>query len=261
MDYEFAYSFKNPQLTGNWLLDLNPLSKLNMIVVFAILPIIAHTWQVNVTMILCYFLLAAAAGRFVQFAKTYLRFGLLIGSLLFLMRALFLPGEVTLFRFWIVNITQEGVHTGIWFSSLVVAICGAILLYQSVTRAKDFMYALEKLGAPRATSYVILSSLQSIIDLGKMAGVIMESQKARGIETDGTMFTRMKAFVPILAPLFLGAISNTEEKAVSMDARAFSQPIKNTHLCHLRPVPVWEKLMVIVVDLSFIGYIVWRVVA
>ncbi|MED4582681.1 energy-coupling factor transporter transmembrane component T [Brevibacillus choshinensis] len=261
MDLDFAHSFKKPQLTGNWFLDLNPLSKLNILIVLAIVPMITQSWKVNIGMIAFYFLLAGAAGCFNRFSKMYIRFGVMFGSLLFIMRALFIPGETPIFKFWFITITQESINKGIAFSTMVVAICGAVMLYSVVTRAKDFMYALEKIGAPHTTSYIILSSFQAIIDLGNMSKVIMESQKARGIETEGNIRTRFKAFIPILGPLFLGAISSTEEKAIALDARAFSIKTKNTHLCHLRPVPVWEVIFVVVVNVALLGFIVWRVMS
>ncbi|WP_028776008.1 energy-coupling factor transporter transmembrane component T [Shimazuella kribbensis] len=261
MDYEFAYSFKKPQLTNNWILDMNPLSKLNLLIILFIIPITVQSWKWNVMIIIFYFLVALVAGCFKRFTRLYLRFGLMVGLLLFVLRALFIPGENLLYKLWFINITQEGVDSGLQFSTLVVAICGAIILYSIVTRAKDFMYMIEKLGASRVISYVILSSFQSIIDLGEMSKVILDSQRARGIETEGNIRQRIKAFIPILGPLFLGAISNAEEKAIAMDARAFSMPIKNTHLCHLRSLPVGEKAILIAANIAFIGFVVWRLMA
>jgi energy-coupling factor transport system permease protein len=260
MDYEFINSFKKPQVQNNWFLDLNPLSKLNIILILAIIPIVAKSWVVSVAVILVYFILATASSRIKQFSKVYIRLGLLIGSLLFIMRAMFIPGEDVLMKLGFLTITQEGVDHGIQFATLVVAICGALVFYSVATQAKDLMLALEKKGVPPTGTYVILSSLQSIIDLGSMSKLIMESQKARGIETEGKVINRIKAFFPILGPLFLGAISNSEEKAIAMDARAFYAPGKNTHLRELRPVPQTEKMILLIVNLAFIGFIVWRVV-
>jgi energy-coupling factor transport system permease protein len=260
MDYEYIFSFKKPQLTDNWFLDLNPLTKLNLVIAIAIFSIISKSWQVSVCIILFYFLLATIAGKFYSFAKIYIKLGLLIGSLLFIMRALFIPGENLLFSFWIFNITQEGIDKGVGFSTLVVSLCGSLVLYSQLTRAKDLMYALEKLGAPHTTTYIILSSFQSIIDLGDRAKLIMDSQRARGIETEGTLLQRIKAFMPIMGPLLLGAISSTEEKAIAMDARAFSSPTKNTHMSELRNVPLWEKVMVLLVNISLILFIIWRLI-
>jgi len=258
LDYEFINSFKKPQLTGNWFLDLNPLTKLNILIVIAIISILSKSWQVSTSIIAFYFLFAALAGCLKRFSKMFIKLGLLIGFLLFILRAMFFPGKQVLYTFWLFHITQEGINKGIWFSTLVVSICGAIVLFSTITRAKDFMYALEKLGAPHSISYIILASFQSIIDLGDRAKLIMDSQKARGIETEGTLLKRIKAFIPIMGPLVLGAITSTEEKAIAMEARAFSAPEKNTHLSELRKVPLWEKVLILLVNISLILFIIWR---
>jgi energy-coupling factor transporter transmembrane protein EcfT len=108
---------------------------------------------------------------------------------------------------------------------------------------KYLMLALELRGlTPRAT-YVMLASFQAIIDLGKNARVVMEAQKARGIETDGSLLTRLRAFFPILAPVFLAAMNQTEERAIALDARAFNSRVRHSHLVTLRPTRPWEKLL------------------
>jgi energy-coupling factor transporter transmembrane protein EcfT len=124
---------------------------------------------------------------------------------------------------------------------------------------KDLMYALEKKGMSHVASYITLSSFQSIADLGENAKVIMESQKARGIETEGNVFKRMKAYIPVMGPLVLNAITSTEEKTIAMDARAFSAKVEHSFLCDLKPVPVWEKLLVAIFDAAFLALVVWRI--
>ena len=102
--------------------------------------------------------------------------------------------------------------------------------------------------------------MQAITDLGESSKVIMDSQKARGIETEGGLISRMKAFIPIIGPLVLGAISNTEEKSIAMDARAFSAPVKHTFLRELRKTPAAEKAAIILIDIALVAVIVGRII-
>jgi len=96
-------------------------------------------------------------------------------------------------------------------------------------------------------------------DLKKNMETIMESQKARGIETEGGIVIRVKAFFPILGPLILGAISGTEEKSIAMDARAFSAKCQHTFLRELKPVPVYEKIIVLLVNLFFAASVGFKI--
>ena len=66
--------------------------------------------------------------------------------------------------------------------------------------------------------------------LEKNSKIIMNAQKARGVETEGNILIRAKAFVPVLIPLILNSVIGTEERVLTLEARGFSMPGKRTHL-------------------------------
>ena len=93
----------------------------------------------------------------------------------------------------------------------------------------------------------------------KSANTIMESQKARGIETEGNMLVRAKAFLPTLGPIVLNAMSGTEEKSIAMEARAFSYEGKHTTLRDLRPTTKKEIVLDVIAVLYLLASIGYRV--
>jgi energy-coupling factor transporter transmembrane protein EcfT len=260
MNSDFIQSFLKPQRTGNYIQDLNPLSKFNILLILGIAPFIVNDYRFGFGISVVFLIIALAAQKLKPFFKVYWKIALLFGVFLFLVRACFSPGENVLFQFIGIKLTTEGIAIGLQSSSLVLAFSGAIILFVQLTPMNKLMYALEKKGMSHVVSYITLSSFQTIADLGNNAKVIMESQKSRGIETDGNVFQRIKAYVPVLGPLVLNAISSTEEKAIAMDARAFSAPVKHTFLCDLPPVSIGEKVLVCIFNLAFIMLIVWRFV-
>jgi energy-coupling factor transporter transmembrane protein EcfT len=142
--------------------------------------------------------------------------------------------------------------------TFILGFSGWLILFFTTTEMRDLMYTLEQLGMSHESSFIMLASMQNIIDLKKTSVTILESQKSRGIETDGNIFVRAKAFFPTLGPLLLGAITSTEEKAIAMDARAFSVKRKHTFLRELAPAGTWEKAIWVIVWLFFIATIVFR---
>lgn len=258
MDYEFARSFLKPKTTGNYLLDLNPLSKLNLLFVIGFSAFIVQVYAYGFVLSVIYLILAFASGQFKPFFQIYWKIAVLFTFFLFLVRAAFSGGEHVLYELWGIRVTTESILTGLNSASLVLAFSGAFILFVKITPVKDLMYALEKKGMSHVASFIVLSSFQSIADLSENAKVIMESQKARGIETDGNLVHRMKAYIPVIGPLVLNAITGTEEKTIAMDARAFSAKSEHTFLCDLKPVPGGEKLLVIVFDVALFVLIAWR---
>lgn len=75
----------------------------------------------------------------------------------------------------------------------------------------------------------------------------------------GSIPRKVKAFFAILAPVFLAAMGETEERALALDARAFGARARHTHLVTLRPSPVGLRILGIVLFLAGIASIVGAV--
>lgn len=62
---------------------------------------------------------------------------------------------------------------------------------------------------------------------------VMNAQRARGVETEGNVIVRAKAFFPTLVPLILGAVIGSEERVLTLEARGFSMQGEKTHLFNI----------------------------
>ena len=257
----FANQVLEPKRTGNLIQDLNPLTKLNVFLIFGLSAFFVGGFYYSFGMIIFLLLLAAFARCFGSFLKVYWKVLLMFGLFLFAIKAAFAPGETIIWQKWGIHITVESIQAALLLASSVCAFCGAVIMFAQTTEWSSLTYALEKKGVSHITSFAILSSLQTISDLGVNARVIMDSQKARGIETEGNLIQRIKAYIPVMGPLILNAISSVEEKSIAMDARAFSAPGKHSMLVDLPEVTIAEKTFAILVDVLFIAAVVWRIVS
>ena len=259
MDRGFINSFRNYQTFDNWILGLNPLTKLNILFAAGLSTMILSKWQYGFSMCIVYCILAIMAGCTGSFFKPFGVVVLIFGFFTLIIRQFSVTGTTVLFElFGVMPITKEALLNGLNTASYLLGFSGAIILFFVTTEMRDLMYALEKKGASHETSYIVLASFQTIIDLKKSTAQIMESQKARGIETEGNVINRIKAFFPILGPLVLGAISSTEEKSIAMDARAFSVRGNHTFLRELRPAGAGEKAAVLLADILFAALVVMK---
>lgn len=263
LDQEFINSFRTPATTGNRIRDLNPISFAIIMLACAVAAVtLPHPIGPAATC-LVFAILSLAAGVARTYLPLYGKLFAVVGLILFVLRAAFLPGDNVLLKVGPISISSEGIIQGLDFALVVMALCGAVTFFFAVTPMKNLMLALELRGiTPRAT-YIILASFQAITDLGKNTKVVMDAQKSRGIETEGGMVRRVTAFVPILAPVFLAAMSQTEERALALDARAFNSRSKHSHLVSFRPVGAPEIVLVCAVIacaiLSIVGAVfIWN---
>ena len=255
----FIESFRRYQQFDNWFLAFNPLSKLNILFVLGFSSMLINDWRYGFTLSILLCILAFAVNRGVKFLKPFSVIVLIFGFFTLVIRQFSVEGTTVLFTlFGILPVTEEALVNGLNTASYLLGFSGAVILFFVTTEMRDLMYVLEQKGMSHEVSYIVLASFQTIIDLRKNAELIMESQKARGIETEGSVMNRIRAFFPILGPLVLGAISGTEEKSIAMDARAFSVKCKHTFLRELRPALAWEKILTAAADICFVLLVVYK---
>ena len=118
-------------------------------------------------------------------------------------------------------------------SFMVMDIAGIFVWYFQTTSNKEIARALEESGMNYKAVYVFTSSLSMIDILSGNSKTIMNAQKARGVETEGNIIVRAKAFFPTLVPLILGAVIGSEERVLTLEARGFSMQCEKTHMFNL----------------------------
>ena len=62
------------------------------------------------------------------------------------------------------------------------------------------------------------------------AETIIAAQRARGLDTEGSVWRRIRGVVPIVGPVILGAIGEVEERTMALEARGFTRPGRRTLL-------------------------------
>ena len=194
--------------------------------------------------------------------KTYVKriffslFWLLIA--IFIIQSVFLPSGEVLLKVGIISVYKEGLFKAIILTSRITAFVSILTLLILITPAKDFTIALEKKGLNPKAAFILLLSLQMIPEMKKQANIIMNSQKSRGVETEGNILVRAKALIPVFIPLVLSSIVNTEEKAITLEARGFSIGEKRTILDDIKETE-YDKKVKIFLMVFLILCIIWRV--
>lgn len=190
------------------------------------LPLLAIPWFL-VVLLLC-----AASGALTKCLKA-LKAVVFIALIIFVVQTFLVPGGDVLVRFGFLKICEKGLRTAISLSFMILDIAGIFVWLFQTTENKEISRALEESGMNYKAAYVFTSTLQMINILSDNSKTIMNAQRARGVETEGNMFIRAKAFFPTLVPLVLGAVMGSEERVLTLEARGFSMQGEKTHLFNL----------------------------
>jgi energy-coupling factor transport system permease protein len=123
-------------------------------------------------------------------------------------------GPLTLWR--------DGVAYAVSFLGVLTAFVLAGLVFVSTTHPKKLMTGLTDAGVPRKLGYVFVASLQLVPDLRRRAERIVDAQRSRGLDTRGSVPSRVRALVSLLGPLLIGALVSTQTRSLALEARGFS---------------------------------------
>ncbi len=56
------------------------------------------------------------------------------------------------------------------------------------------------------------------------AGVIQAAQRARGLDTEGSVRARLRGVMPLVGPVVLSSLTEVEERSLALEVRAFGRP-------------------------------------
>ena len=237
---------------------LYPLTKLYLALALIISAFIIPSHIYDYSMIIICGIIVSFENKLKIYSKRIFLSLFWLFTAIFIIQSLFIPaGEVWL-KFGFISVYKEGVMKAIGLTSKLTAIVSALTMLTLITPVKDFTLALEKKGLNPKAAFILMLTLQTIPEMKKQADVIMDSQKARGIETEGNVFVRAKALIPIFIPLVLSSIANTEERAITLEARGFSVGEKRTILYDIEETKN-DKIMKILLIIFIILCIAWRI--
>jgi len=132
---------------------------------------------------------------------------------------------------WEPSITLQGVYNAIFTSVRIICLIAVSSLLTYTTTPSMLTTGLERLLSPLAKLKVPVSvfammmtlALRFVPTLIEETDRIMNAQKSRGANLEtGSLFQRVKAFVPVLVPLFVSAFRRAAELAYAMESRCYT---------------------------------------
>jgi energy-coupling factor transport system permease protein len=141
-----------------------------------------------------------------------------------LVSALTRPGETVLLVIGPFDITAEGVDFAAQTVVRLFAISTALSLFSMTTDPRAFVLDLERRGVSPRFAFVAVATIEAVPTLIERALTIGESQRARGLDTEGSIRARLRGVLPLVGPVILSSLTEVEERSLALETRAFSRP-------------------------------------
>jgi energy-coupling factor transport system permease protein len=90
------------------------------------------------------------------------------------------------------------------------------LLMLATTRVEEIAYGLGRLRVPYKAGFTLTLAFRLVPLFFDAAGTILDAQRCRGLRLDeGGLSVRLRRFVPVLVPVFVGALRRGDRMAMA----------------------------------------------
>lgn len=100
----------------------------------------------------------------------------------------------------------------------------------STTPVSDLLADLEAHGVGRRAVFVLGATLAAVPRTQVRASAVIEAQRSRGLDTEGSLLRRARGVLPLVAPLIIGSLAEVEDRTLALQVRAFGAPGRRTVL-------------------------------
>ena len=216
---------------------LDPRTKCLLWIAIAVPAIVLHSILLCLAMF-CLTLLLSIAGKVTSFyVKNLAKIVIPVFIPIFLIQGLFNPSGKTPVLYilpWL-YFKREGLVFASVVLTRLLAIFGGAYLLTLTTNPSDLMTSMQKLGLPLKIAYPLFSALQIVPMMESRLQSVKEAQMSRGLKLENIgIGQKLKAYIPIITPLLMGAIMEAYRRTIALEARGFSSRAKKTFLRDVR---------------------------
>ncbi|MEJ5257459.1 MAG: energy-coupling factor transporter transmembrane component T [Fervidobacterium sp.] len=162
-------------------------------------------------------------------AKVFRHMLKLIGAVLIVsLTMLFIQGmyyqgnETLVFSLWKFHFYKEGLIHALLLILRVFNMIVSFGILILTTKPSDLVTDLVQNGLSPRFGYVLSSVLQVIPQMISTSYTIIDAQKSRGLDTEGSVLKKLRAFFALIGPLVLSSLVEARERAVAIELRGFS---------------------------------------
>ncbi|HEX6966256.1 MAG TPA: energy-coupling factor transporter transmembrane component T [Gemmatimonadaceae bacterium] len=117
--------------------------------------------------------------------------------------------------------------------------------------------ALAARGLPAWSAYVLVASLEAVPEARRRAHEVLDAQRCRGVAVRGGVLGRLRSLLPMAGPLIVSLVTESEERALALDARGFEPRRHRTAMVPIED-PGTERAIRAALWIVLAGILAWR---
>lgn len=122
--------------------------------------------------------------------------------------------------FW--RVTWESLLYGVGAAIKIDGMIIAGLIFLGTTRTEEIVLGLIRLRVPYQAAFAFSLAIRMVPTVIGTAVTVTEAQRSRGLDlTGGGAVARLRRHIPLLVPIFLHTLRNTDQLAKALESRGF----------------------------------------
>jgi energy-coupling factor transport system permease protein len=150
-------------------------------------------------------------------------------------------GSTVLFALGPFEATREGADFAAQVIARLFVMAAALVLFGQATTTRALVVDLEHRGVSPRLAFALGAVAGAVPALLVRAREVRDAQRARGLDIDGGVRSRIGGVVPLAGPVVIGALHQVEQRSLALEARAFGRP-RPRHLLWAPPDSPTERV-------------------
>ncbi len=103
------------------------------------------------------------------------------------------------------------------------------MIFATCTKVEEFAYGLRAVGLPFAVSFALSLAFRLVPLFFVRIAMVVQAQQARGLDLQsGNVLQRARKYVPLLVPIFVYAIRDTDLLSMALESKGFGMRARRT---------------------------------
>lgn len=179
-------------------------------------------------------LLIAAANGLPNVRRLRWLFGLVF-VMTFVVWTLFFRGGTPWLSWGPVRVSASGLEFALGMALKLVTFLSIGVVFLSTTKIEELAWTLTRVGVPYKLGFTMTLAFRLVPVFLDSATTVVQAQRCRGFDFDqGSIIERVRRYVPVIVPVFMGALRRADGMAMALEARGFQSGRPRTAYEHYR---------------------------
>jgi energy-coupling factor transport system permease protein len=132
------------------------------------------------------------------------------------------------------RVTYESLNYGLGAALKIDAMIVSGLIFLSTTKTEEIVLGLIRLRVPYQAAFAFSLAIRMVPTILGTTVTVTEAQRSRGLDTErGGPLQRFRTYIPLLVPIFLHTLRNTDQLAKALESRGFGARATRTSLLQI----------------------------